>query len=157
MTSDLVRNFRSNSLSTSASGGKVIDAGDMDVLRPDELFHKPGEGLKGAALQIGFYGRDPPGAPFIGVISMTVLEQKDGAAVHAGRPAEFFQGSGYSLVDVLEGQVDELGGDGRDQILELNPGADGRPDGAQIHRLTRRPTRLRDLIFRCDWHFRAFL
>ena len=102
--------------------GEAPDPGNMDVLSLTELIHVPGIGLEGDTLQLALYGRDPPGAPFVSVVTMAVFEQEDGAVIDSRSLADFFQSFLDPPVQILGRQVNELGRDGRDQILKLNPG-----------------------------------
>ena len=104
---------------------KVLNSLDANILSLTELVHIPGKGLEGNALHFVLYGRDPPGAPFMGVGAMVILKQEDRAMVGACDFAYFFQDFFNPSVEILRRKVDEFCGNRRDQVLELDPGVEG--------------------------------
>ena len=106
----------------SSLGGKGLDSGNMYVLSLTEFIHVPGISLERDTLELVFYRRDPRGAPLVGVGTVAVFEQEEGAVVDSRSLADFFKSFSDPFVQILGCQVAKLRGDGRYQVFKMNLG-----------------------------------
>lgn len=84
-----------------------------------ESGHQPGKGLNRQVLQVVFFGRNAPGAPFVGIVQVGVSQQANVTPVHTGKPSDFGESPLDALIDLFRSQGDEPGGNRPDDLVEF--------------------------------------